>query len=131
MFDSAVMSKKSDGKRLNESQRCEIIAKLNKTDVASKRAIAREYDVSEGAIRKVWDKREQILEQSALMSDEAKEKTFRSFVGRFTELEDMLYIWIDSMHRANLLVPPSLAIAKAKNIALSLSMPETDFKASW
>jgi hypothetical protein len=45
-------------------------------DVASKRAIAREYDVTEGAIRKVWDKREQILERSALMSDEVKEKTF-------------------------------------------------------
>jgi len=45
-------------------------------DAPSKRAIAREYDVIEGAIRKVWDKREQILEQSALMFDEAKEKTF-------------------------------------------------------
>ena len=94
------MSKKPNGKRLNESQRCEIIAKLSKTDAHSKRAIAREYDVSEGAIRKVWDKREQILERYALMSDEGKEKTFWSFVGRFTELEDMLYIWIDSMRRA-------------------------------
>jgi len=45
-------------------------------DAASKRAIACEYDVSEGAIRKVWDKRDQILEQSALMFDETKEKTF-------------------------------------------------------
>jgi hypothetical protein len=44
----------------------------------------------------VWDKREQILERFALMSDEAKEKTFRSSIGRFIELEDMLYIWIDS-----------------------------------
>jgi hypothetical protein len=43
----------------------------------------------------------------------------------------MLYIWIDSMHRANLPVPPSLAIAKAKSIASSLSISETDFKASW
>jgi hypothetical protein len=42
----------------------------------------------------------------------------------------MLYIWIDNMCRANLPVPPSLAIAKAKNIASSLSIPETDFKAS-
>ena len=125
------MSKKPNGKRLNEFQRCEIIAKLSKTDARSKRAIAREYDVSEGAIRKVWEKREQILERSALMSDEAKEKIFRSCVGRFTEIEDMLYIWIDSMRRANLPVPPSLAIAKAKSIASSLSIPETDFKASW
>ncbi len=127
MLDSAAMSKKPNGKRLNESQRCEIIAKLSKTDAASKRAIVCEYDVSEGTIRKVWDKREQILEWSAL----AKGKTFRSSIGHFTELEDMLYIWIDSMHRANLPVPPSLAIAKAKSITLSLSILETDFKASW
>jgi len=70
------MSKKPNGKHLNESQRCEIIAKLSKMDAPSKRAMAREYDVIEGAIRKVWDKREQILEQSTLMFDEAKEKTF-------------------------------------------------------
>ena len=85
----------------------------------------------QGAIRKVWEKWEQILERSALMSDEAKEKTFRPFAGRFTELEDMLYIWIDSMRRANLHVPPFLAIAKAKSIASSLLIPETDLKASW
>ncbi len=48
--------------------------KLSKTDAPNKKAIAREYDVSERAIRKVWDKREQILERSALISDEAKEK---------------------------------------------------------
>jgi hypothetical protein len=124
------MLKKPNGKRFNESQQCEIIAKLSKTDASSKKAIAREYDVNEGAIRKVWDKWEQILEQSALMSDEAKEKIFRSSVGRFTELEDMLYIWIDNMRHANLLVPPSLAIAKAKSIASSLSISETNFKAS-
>jgi hypothetical protein len=92
MLDSAAMSKKPNRKRFNESQRCEIIAKLIKMDAASKRAITREYNVSEGAIRKVWDKREQILERSTLMSDEAKNKTFQSSVGRFTELEDMLYI---------------------------------------
>jgi hypothetical protein len=104
---------------------------LSKTDAPNKRAIACEYDVNEGAIRKVWDKWEQILERFALMFDEAKEKTFRSFVGRFTKLEDMLYIWIDNMHHANLPVLPSLAIAKAKSIASSLSIPETNFKASW
>jgi hypothetical protein len=86
------MLKKPNGKRLNESQQCEIIAKLSKTNAPSKRAIAHEYDVNEGAIRKVWDKREQILEQCALMSNEAKETTFRSSVGCFTKLEDMFYI---------------------------------------
>jgi len=131
MLNSAAMSKKPNEKHFNESQRCEIVVKLSKTDAPSKRAIAREYDVTEGAIKKVWDKQEQILERFALMYDETKEKTFRSSVGRFTELEDMLYIWIDNMCRANLPVPPSLAIAKAKSIASSLSILKMDFKASW
>ncbi len=72
----------------------------------SKRALARECNVSEGAIRKVWDNQEAILERSALLSEEAKERTFRAFVGRFTELE-VFYIWIDSMRRAKLPIPPS------------------------
>ena len=125
------MSKNTNGKRLNTHQRCEIISKLSRTNAPSKRALAREYVVSEGAIRKVWENREAILERSALLSEEAKERTFRASVGRFTELEDMLYIWIDSMRRAKLPHMPSLAIAKAKSIASSLSIPESDFKASW
>jgi hypothetical protein len=51
----ATMLKKLNGKHLNEHQRCKIISKLSKTNVPSKRALAREYSVSEGAIRKVWD----------------------------------------------------------------------------
>ncbi len=78
------------GKRLNESQRCKIISKLSKTNPRSKRALAREYDVSESAIRNVWEKRNSIFEQSAVLSEEAKQKTFRASVGRFTELEDLL-----------------------------------------
>jgi hypothetical protein len=69
----------------------------------------------------VWDNREAILERSALLYEEAKERTFRTSVGRFAELEDRLYIWIDSMHRAKLPVQSSLAIAKVKSIASDLS----------
>ena len=35
------------------------------------------------------------------------------------------------MRRAKLPIPPSLAIAKAKSITSSLSIPDSDFKASW
>jgi hypothetical protein len=56
------MLKKPNGKHLNEHQRCEIISKLSKMNVPSKRALAREYSVSEGAILKVWDNQEVILE---------------------------------------------------------------------
>jgi hypothetical protein len=86
------MLKKSNGKRFNEHQCYQIISKLSKTNAPSKKALAREYSVSEGAIRKVWDNKEAILERSALLSKEAKERTFQAFVGRFTELEDTLYI---------------------------------------
>jgi hypothetical protein len=79
----------------------------------------------------VWDNREAILERYALLSEKTKERTFRAFVGRFTELEDMLYIWIDNMHCAKLLVPPSFAIGKVKSIASNLSIPKSNFKASW
>jgi hypothetical protein len=65
------------------------------------------------------------------LSEEAKQKTFRASVGRFTELEDMLYIWIDSKRHARLPVPPSLAIGKEKSIASTLSIFDSDFKASW
>jgi hypothetical protein len=125
------MLKKPNGKRLSEYQRCEIILKLSKTNAPSKRALAREYSVSEGAIRKVWDNQEAILERSALLSKEVKKRTFRAFVGRFTELEDMFYIWIDNMCHGKLLVPRSLTIAKVKSIASSLSIPKSKFKASW
>jgi hypothetical protein len=60
------MSKKPNGKRLNEHQRCEIVSKLSKTNTPSKRALGQEYNVSEGSIRKVWDNREAFLERSAL-----------------------------------------------------------------
>jgi hypothetical protein len=75
------MLKKPNGKRVNEHQRCEIISKLSKTNAPSKRALAREYNVSEGAIRKVWDNHEAILERFALLSKETKERTFRASVG--------------------------------------------------
>ena len=98
-------------KRLNDSERLEVISKLNQPNPASKRSITRQYGVNEAIIRKVWSKREDIRKRSALMSEEAKKKTFRASMGRFTEVEDL---WIDIMRRVNLPVPPSLAILKAK-----------------
>jgi hypothetical protein len=86
------MSKKLNEKHFNEHQCYEIILKLNKTNVLSIKTLAQEYTVSEGAIWKVWDNQKAIMEWYALLFEKAKERTFRTFVGRFTELEDMLYI---------------------------------------
>jgi len=64
-------------KRLNESQRLEVISKLSQTNPPSKRSIARPYKVSEATIRKVWAKREVFHKGSALTSEETKKKKFR------------------------------------------------------
>jgi hypothetical protein len=64
----------------------------SKLNAQSKKALAREYSVSEGTILKEWDNREAILERSALLSEVAKERTFRASIGQFIELENMLYI---------------------------------------
>ena len=118
-------------KRLNESERLKVISELNQPNPPSKQNIARQYGVSEATIKKVWSKREDIRKRSALMSEEAKKKTFRASVGRFTEVEDKLYLWIDGVRRENLPIPPSLVILKAKKIAEELLISQDDFNASW
>ena len=53
-------------KRLSDSQRLEIIAKLQKPNPPSKGAIACAYCVSESAIRKLWATRTQYLNALSL-----------------------------------------------------------------
>ena len=79
-------------KRLNESQRLEVISELSRTNSPSKRSIARHYKVSEATIGKVWAKPEVIYKRCDLMSEETKKKKCRASVGRFTQLEDKLYL---------------------------------------
>ena len=57
---------------LTEGQRCEIIAKLSKLNTPNKWVLGRDYEVSEGATRKVRDNHENILQLTALMSNDAK-----------------------------------------------------------
>ena len=46
---------KLEANRLTKTQRCEIIAKLSKLNAPSKQVLGREYEVTEGAIRKVME----------------------------------------------------------------------------
>ena len=125
------MSQKGRGKRLNECQRLEIIEKLSKPNPPSRRAIARTYEVSDTAIRKIWNNRGDIVARSSRMSSSGKDNCYRASQAKFPELEEILYEWIDMMRRAKLAVPPSLAIAKARKIALDMEISNDDFKASW
>ena len=79
-------------KRLNESERLKVIPKFNQPNPHSKRSIAPQYGVSEA-----FREREDIRKRSSLISKEAKKKTFRASVGRFTEIEDKLFQWIGTI----------------------------------
>ena len=52
------------------------------------------------------------------MPEETKKKKFRATVRRLTEVEDKVYFWVDSVNRANLPVPPSIGILKAKQSSI-------------
>jgi hypothetical protein len=128
---SSSNDKRSSKHYLTEQERLEIIRKLSRPNPPSKRSLAREYNINEKAVRKIWSKKDDIEQRSSLMTAEARASTFRHSKGHFPQIEDQLFIWIDSMRRANLTVSPSLAIVKAKQIAAALSIPEDSFKASW
>lgn len=88
------MSSQGKGKRLRESERLEIIANLQKSKASSKRSLARDYGVSESAIRKVWSNRDEILERSELMTEEGKQNHLRASNPKFPEVEEIVYQWI-------------------------------------
>lgn len=77
------MLKKCIVQRLNELQQCKIIKKLRSKYAPCKRSLARYYNITEGPIRQVWDKGYKILQQSAFMCDQTKEKIFQSSAGHF------------------------------------------------
>ena len=68
---------KSSSKRLNEQERLGIISKLSKPNPPSKRSLAREYNVNEKAVRKLWNKKDDIEQRSSLMTAETRASTFR------------------------------------------------------
>ena len=116
-------------KRLTELERLEIINQLERKNPPSKRYLGRSFNVSEGAIRKIWQNRDEIKRRSADMSEQRKSKKLRFSSAKYPELESQLYDWISVIRKANLPISPSIIIARANEIANNLSLE--DFKASW
>ena len=69
---------KLEATHLTEAQQCEIVAKLSKLNAPSKRTLGREYEVSEGAIRKVTE---------TMRSEEPPTNDEIQFVETFVEFE--------------------------------------------
>ena len=109
------MSSNGKGKRLSKGKRINIIEKLSKPNPPPKQSLTHEYDVSEKAIHKTWDNWLKIKQRCSLLSEVTRSTMYQASARRFTEVDDILYRWIDSMRHANLCVSPSLVISKEKN----------------
>ncbi|EKX54328.1 hypothetical protein GUITHDRAFT_99805 [Guillardia theta CCMP2712] len=122
---------KTKAKRLNDTERLEIIAKLQGSNM-SQRAVSREYGVSEGAIRKLLKQKNSILRRAENVSMAKRIKTYRASAPLFPALEDKLFRWVDGCQKRKVQVSPSMAIAKAAELAkTSDGGSEKSFKASW
>ena len=88
---SSSNNKRSSKRYLTEQERLEIIRKLSRPNPPSKRSLAREYNINEKAVRKIWSKKDDIEQRSSLMTAAAKSLTFQvPFVGLDALYEQML-----------------------------------------
>ena len=107
----------------------EIINKLKRKNPPSKRYLGRSFNVSEGAIIKIWQNRDEIKKRSTDMSKQRKSKKLRFSSAKYSDLESQLYDWISVIRKTNLPISPTIIIARANEIANNLSLE--DFKAPW
>ena len=115
-----MVSKRGAGKRLSDSERLEIIKRLRPSKAPSKRELAREYGVSEKAVRKTSIQVDKIIEQSAISSISHRGKTFRIIQAKYHVLEDKLFLWVDAARRFNVMLPPIIVMRKALSIAADM-----------
>lgn len=116
IFDINYLQKLKNFPHVPEQDRVDIIYKLEESNPPTKRALARVYNVTEKTIREVWKNRVHILEQVSQIPEAKRAKTFRHSSGYYQEIETRLVSWIKIMRDANLVVPPSLALLKAKKL---------------
>lgn len=120
-----------NNKNLTVAQKLEIIKELEQQHPLSKRALGRKFNVTEGAIRKVFTNRDNIKKRSAELSEETKNKKCRMHARKHSDIEDKLYEWLQLIRKVELPVSPSLTIGKSKELAKNMGLPEEQFKGSW
>ena len=124
------MGQKGAGKRLSDVQRLEIIQSLDSSNPPSKRQLARQYEVDEKTIRKIYLQRGTIMRRAERVSDKCRSETFRARKAKYEELEDKLYKWFEACRQVNLPVPPQMVRVKALKIAKEFRISSHDFCAS-
>ena len=119
---------KAKANRLTENERLVVIEELEKPQSRSKLAIAKSYNVSEGAIRKLWKNRETIKQRASSLSVATMNRK-RDTPAKYPEMEKYLYEWIQLVRQAKQPLSPSLVLKRAEEYAEKHEISE--FKASW
>ena len=78
------------GQRLFDTQRLITISRNEQVPRVSNRQLAREFDVSEKAIRRILLGKDEIRERTAGRVEEVRQNTFHGGRARFPELESRL-----------------------------------------
>ena len=60
-----------------------------------------------------------------------QELFFRGSKGKYRELEEHLYAWIDASRRLLIALAPSIIMEKARRLASEMNISDDDFKATW
>jgi hypothetical protein len=68
---------------------------LRKPKPPHKQSCAHEYNVVEKPVMRIWDNRAEIEKCSFLITVGKRARAFCASVGNFSEVEDILYTWID------------------------------------
>ena len=122
--------KRGNGRRLTCEEKLKIIEKLESSDAPSGRAIAREFEVDEKTIRKIKKEKATIKLRISKMSEDSRKISKRVSIGKFPELEERLFHWLNACQLSEVSVSSSMIQDKAKAFAHELNIPEGDFVAS-
>ncbi|RHY38460.1 hypothetical protein DYB34_009242 [Aphanomyces astaci] len=125
--------KRGEGKRLTDTERLQILglfsAPVFANTAPSNRRVAKQYGVSESAIRALRLKEAKIIERTNGKSKAQLDCTRRYATAAFPELETQLHAWLINMRRQKVSIPPNVVRHKAKSIANSFD-PPLQFEAS-
>ena len=82
-----------------------------KKKTSSKRYLGRTYNVTEDAIRKIWQNKEEIKKRCAEMSEECRNKKTQGCSPEYPELESIIiYEWITPLEKLTMRHHPQLCL---------------------
>ena len=114
--------KRGEGRRLNDSERLQIIESREHPCSESMRSIARQFGINEKVVRIIKKDKEKIKSRIEKMDENSRLKSKRASNPKFPDLEKVLFDWVGAFRKTGLVIPPSLLWLKAKEIANSFGI---------